>query len=102
MALIPFGMKVLSPQLEHVLAEPEIDNGFADIERRGGVCVEHSQILSHQRLRIVAQLSTFSCPVLVLVVDEPGGPDERAEVAGADVEIGCELRGVADEAAVRS
>ena len=83
-----------------MLAEPEIDDGFADVERCRGVRVEHLQILPHPILRIIAQRSAFPCPVLVLEVDEPGGSDERAEVAGADVEIGCELRGVADEAAV--
>ena len=85
--------------VEHVPAEARIDNCVACVERPGEVGVEHFDILAHAILRRVAQRCTYPGPVLVLEVDESGGPDERAEVAGAYVEVRREFRSVADDAA---
>ena len=86
--------------VEHVPAEAHVDNRIACVERSGDIGVEQFEILADAILRCFAQLGAFPCPVLVLEVDESGGPDERTEVAGTDVEVGRELRRVADDSAV--
>ena len=86
--------------VEDVLSEPDVDGRVAGVERGGDVGVEHLEVPAHPILRRVAQGGAFPPPVLVLVVDETGGPEERAEAADADVEVGRELRCVADHAAV--
>ena len=86
--------------VEHVPAEPHVDDCFSDVPRSGDVGVEHVEVPAYLVLRRLAQPGAFPASVLVLEVDESGGPDERAEVAGADVEVGGELRSVADDASV--
>ena len=80
-------------------AEPQIERRAADVERAGGVEVEHVDVLPHPLLRLVAQRGALPLVVLVLEVEEPGDAGEGAEVADFDVEIAGELGGVADDAA---
>ena len=88
------------PPVEHVLAEAQVDGRVADFERGGDIRVEQPDIAAHALLRLLAQPGAVPLAVPVLEVDEAGGPDERAEPAGLDVEVGGELGDVADNTPV--
>ena len=86
--------------VEHVAAEPRVDDLVANVEGSGDVGVEHLEVLAYQLLRRVAQRGALSRPAFVLEVDESGGPDKHAEIAAADIEVGGELRRIGDDAPV--
>ena len=81
-------------------AKAQVDRHVSNIERTGEVSVEQNDVLPHQFLRLIAQGGTFPLTVLVLEVEKPIETQEGAEVAVAEVEVGGEFGGVADEAAV--
>ena len=83
-----------------MLADPDVERRVADVEGAGRIQVEHPEVPAHALLRLVAQRDVLAVAVLVLEVHETGRADEGADISRVEIDIGGELRRVADQAAI--